>query len=226
MRASGLLLCCSLTCGLASAGETPHAKVGGLEVTAPAPADYSEVGDRLRTTLFEVMTPATNRLLAAYLPVKALAALEAGNTTGGLPFYAMLQVPRGAEYADCTPEAFDQAVRSIEGAIGAIDTAKTGELSSEMNLRLKSLGVGPVAVDRPEMLGGLFRKTDAAGFAMLMAMKQAEKTSSIAAGMAVLRVKQRVLFAYLYRRYESPETVRTLRTELEAWADAILAANR
>ena len=44
-------------------------------------------------------------------------------------------------------------------------------------------------------------------------------------GIAVLRVKERLIFAYLYRKYESAETVTLLRGQLERWADAILLAN-
>jgi hypothetical protein len=48
----------------------------------------------------------------------------------------------------------------------------------------------------------------------------------MACGFAVLRVKERVLFAYLYHNYESPDTVRSLRKDTETWADLILAKNK
>ncbi len=76
------------------------------------------------------------------------------------------------------------------------------------------------------MLGGVFEKTDAAGFAMLLALKQGDRNVTMASGVAMLRVKQRLLFAYLFRKYESPETVSLVRKDLESWADAILAGNR
>jgi hypothetical protein len=93
-------------------------------------------------------------------------------------------------------------------------------------VRLKSLGAGPVDVGHPEMLGGLFQKSDAAGFAMLLAFKQGERSVTMANGTAFVRVRQRLLFMYLFRKYESPDTVNWLRRNLEPWVDAILAKNK
>jgi hypothetical protein len=61
---------------------------------------------------------------------------------------------------------------------------------------------------------------------MLTAYKQDDRTIKIAAGIGIARVKDRMVFAYLYRKYESPETVTLIRKELEVWVDAILAKNR
>jgi hypothetical protein len=75
------------------------------------------------------------------------------------------------------------------------------------------------------MLGGLFRKSNAAGFGMLSAMRQDDRSDTVATGIAVMRVKQRLVFAYLYHKYESSDTVSWLSKNLEVWCDAILAAN-
>jgi hypothetical protein len=137
----------------------------------------------------------------------------------------MVEVARRAEYADCTPQAFDQFLQSVAPSLGSFDAKKLGELEEELNIRLKHLGSKPFAIDRPEMLGGIFKKLNASGFAMLLSSKQDTRTMTMASGMATLRIKQRLVFAYLYRKYESSETVSWIRKNLEAWADAILARN-
>jgi hypothetical protein len=91
---------------------------------------------------------------------------------------------------------------------------------------LQSLGTKPIEIGHPEMLGGIFKKTDASGFAMVLAVKQGDRSSTMACGFGVLRVKQRLIFAYLYRKYESPKTVSLVRENLEAWSDAILSKNK
>ena len=48
----------------------------------------------------------------------------------------------------------------------------------------------------------------------------------MAVGMALLRIKQRLIFAYLLHRYEAPETSSALRADLSAWPDLILATNK
>lgn len=202
----------------------PEIKAGGVPLVLPAPADdFGEVGDRLRTTFFEVLTPTTNRLLTAYLPANTLEKLTLGQAPPNLDAYALVQVPRGAEYADCTPEAFSQVVKGVDSSIG---TVSVGELQSELNARLKSLGSKPVEIGRPEMLGRVFNKTDAIAIAMLATVNQNKATARMAIGAAFLRVKQRLVFAYLYHKYESPETVARLGKNLEAWCDAILAKNK
>jgi len=137
-----------------------------------------------------------------------------------------VEVSRQAEYDECTPQAFQQVLKSVEPTLGKFDAKKIGQLQDEMNSRLQSLGTKPIDIGHPEMLGGVFQKTDASGFAMLLAIKQDDRSVTMAGGFAILRVKQRLIFAYLYRKYESPSTVSGLRVNLEAWADAILAKNQ
>ncbi len=212
---------------LAAAGAGPEVKAGGVNLTLPGPtSDFGEVGDRLRTTFFELLAPSTNRLLTAYVPKQTLDQLNAGKLTGGLDVYALVEVSRRAEYTDLTSQAFQKLVENMGPALGKLDAKKAGDVTEEINIRLKSLGTKPVEIGHPEMLGGLFQKTDASGFAMLMAVKQENRSDTMAMGFAVLRVKQRLVFAYLNRKYESPETLELLRKGLEAWADAILANNR
>lgn len=212
---------------LQAAGVDPEVKAGGVLLTLPGPnPDFVESGDKLRTTLFELLVPSTNRLLSAYLPPQAISDLSAGKSAGAMDVYAMAQVPRRAEYVDCTPEAFVQILKSLEPSFGKLLGEKVGQMEEEMNARLKSLDIGRIEFGHPEMLGGVFQKDDASGYAMLMAMKQGDHTTTMAGGFAVLRVKQRLVFAYLYRKYESPDTISWLNQNLEAWSDAILSKNK
>jgi hypothetical protein len=138
----------------------------------------------------------------------------------------MVEVPRQSEYSDYTPDAFGQVVKGLDPALAKVDTKSASEAEEELNLRLKSLGQKRIEVGHPENLGPLFRKSEAAGFGLLMAYRQNDRSVTMACGIAVLRVKQRLVFTYLYRRYASPETVTWVRKNLEGWADAILAKNK
>jgi hypothetical protein len=208
-------------CSVAIAAD-PRVSAGGIELTLPGPrSDFAEAGDKLRTTFFELLVPSNNRLLTAYVPEQTLANLNAGKSRE-LDIYSMVEVPRRAEYTEVTPQAFEQVLKGMEPSMG---TLNVGELQQEMNTRLKSLGTRPIEIGHPEMLGGIFRKSNAAGFPMLLAVKQDDRKDTMAGGMAVLRVKQRLVFAYLYRKYESPDTISWVRKNLEVWCDAILAKN-
>jgi hypothetical protein len=210
-----------------AAAADPEFKAGGVALVLPGPSgDFVEVGDKLRTTFFELMAPASNRLLSAYVPSTSLTALNSGKVPAGLDIYAMVEVPRQAEYADVTPEAFAQVLQGMESSMGKLDAKTLENVEQELSVRLKSLGAGSVEIGRPEMLGGLFRKPDAASVAMLLAYKQGDRTVTMAGGIGFIRIRQRLIFAYLFRRYESPDTVSWLRKNLEPWVDAILAKNK
>jgi hypothetical protein len=202
-------------------------KVGGVDLTLPAPEQkFVEVGDKLRTTLFYLLVPSTNRLLAVYVLPEALANLNAGKSAGGLDSYAMAEVPRRAEYLDCTPQAFGQVIKGMEPMLGKADAVNVHQVEQELNDRLKAAGAKPIEVGHPEILGNLFHKPDAAGYAMLMAVSNGDRSVKMAAGIAFMRVRQRIIFVYLYRKYESPDTVTGVSKNLEAWVDSILARNK
>jgi hypothetical protein len=139
----------------------------------------------------------------------------------------LLQVSRQAEYADFTQAGLDDVSKSIAASKGTVDVKSMGTVD-EMNVRLMELGNKPVTVDRPEILGTLFRKSDSFGWAMLMGLKGEGSDSGITMAMAcaVVRVKQRMIFAYIYRRYESPETLEWMGGVLNRWTDRISADNQ
>jgi hypothetical protein len=212
-----------------TANAMPQAKCGGVELSLPGPeGDFIEAGDRLRTGLFELLTPSTNRLLTAYVPAKVQQELLSGKASGGLGVYAMVQVSRQAEYADVTPQDFEQGVNTIASSMGSIAETVKDNVTDEINVRLKQFGGKSIATDRPEILGVVFRKVDAMGVAMLMGVKEAGAVDNVtmASTFAILRVKQRAVFAYIYQRYDSPETVKSLGKMLEVWTDRIVSANK
>jgi hypothetical protein len=152
--------------------------------------------------------------------------MNAGKKIAGMDAYALVEVPRQAECTDCPPEAFDEILKGMEPAFGALGKAKFGALEDEVNIQLKTLGAKALEIGQPEMLGGAFRKTDAAGYAMLTPYKAAERDVTMAGMIVVVRLRRRLVFGYFYRKYESPETVQKLRKEAEIGADSLLAANR
>ncbi len=204
----------------------PEVKAGGVPIVLPAPpGGLVEVGDKLRSMLFELLVPSSNRLLAAYAPPSKIDLIGKVKDPG-LDWYAMVEVPRQAEYTDITPDAFEEVVKALDSSLGKVVAEQAGNAMAEMNLRLKQLGGKPIDAGHPETLGGFFRETDAAGYGLLTAYKQEEETLTMASGMAAVRAKQRLLLVYIFRKYESPDTVALIRDDLKSWADSILAANK
>jgi hypothetical protein len=216
------LLCAPITAAIAA---DPEVKAGGVPLVLPAPpGDFVEVGDRLRSTFFELLVPSPNRLLTAYTPPSKIDLIGKVKDPG-LDWYGMVEVPRLAEYTDFTPDTFEEVVQAMDTSLGKVAAEQTGNAMDEINLRLKELGGKPIEIGHQEMLGSFFREADAAGYGMLTGFKREEKTLTMTIGMAAVRVKQRLILAYIFRKYESPETVALLRKDLGSWADSILAKN-
>ena len=77
----------------------------------------------------------------------------------------------------------------------------------------------------PVQLGRLFSKRDAYGIGMIMPLSMGGINMKMGMGIALMRVKQRLLFVYLYAEYKNEDTVKWLRKTTDDWADAILKAN-
>jgi hypothetical protein len=205
----------------------PRFTVGGKEMVLPGPSrDFEEVGDRLRTTFFELLTHPSDRLVAAYLSSQTLADLTAGKNTGSLGLYGMVQAPRLQEYADCTPADFQEVLAGLKQVMGQTDNATLVEqMQGAMSNQLNTMGFKSVSLEGFKPLGLAFQKPDAAGYLMRQVVQQENRKIPMITGISALRVKNRLLLVCLFRKNESPETVKSMRDDFEKWADRILAAN-
>ncbi|MGH9583340.1 MAG: hypothetical protein ACRD4O_10425 [Bryobacteraceae bacterium] len=171
----------------------------------------------------------TNRLVSAYALSKDLPL--SSRSTNAPSTYAMVEVLRRAEYWNCSSEEFVQAASQVMDEMsksggGSLMSDARDETQEEINRRLQSLDLGKMEIGSMKMIGSFFSKTDASGVGMLAAVKYGNQVNTIAMSMALLRVKQRVLFLYFYAPYKDANTILWLRHTSESWADALLAANR
>jgi hypothetical protein len=150
----------------------------------------AEVGYDIRERM-ELFVPPTNRLLAAFLMGKDMPLFA---TKGGAPpaltRYAMVQVPRQAEYLDARPTDFAKVVEGVKQQfVGANADATFQSAEEEITRRLKSLNVDKaVSLGKPEMLGTFFSKPDAYGFGMVSPVSVGTNTMKLAMGGAVVRI--------------------------------------
>jgi hypothetical protein len=200
-------------------------KAGGTPIVIPSPAtNMMEVGYDIRE-LMEAFVPGGNRLLAGFLMAKDIPKFKPGYAPPVLTKYAMVQVPRRGEFMDVEARDFPKVVASIKQEFGAIDTSSTYQnAEEELKLRMKSMNID-ANIGKPVPLGTLFSKTDAYGFGLIQSVSVGSNVMKVAMGGAVVRVKKRVLFVYLYSEYQSEESVLWLRKTTEQWADAMLNQN-
>jgi|SRR6185437_15660280 len=190
----------------AGTNEIPKVKAGGIELYLPGPeGDFIEVGDRLSTTVFDLLTPSSNRLLTAYLSRQMQQNMLNGTRpAGGLGLYAMVEIPRGAEYTDVRPQDFQDLVKTVTTSLGTSVDQAVSNTTDEINARVKELGGKPIAVDHPEIVGSLLHKPDFTGWAMLASIKSGDTGAKMVVMTTMIHVSRRVLFAYLTGRTNRP----------------------
>jgi hypothetical protein len=204
--------------------------VGGVSIKMPLPnAEFVEVGYDNREFM-EVMTPAQNRLICAYVLTNELARLSKRDEDLQMSRYILVQVPRRGESMDCSAANFEEVVSGAKEAFG--DKSGTGvdsifkEAQDEIDRRLKSLDVeGGISLGKPVQLGSLFTMKDAYSFGMIMPVTVDGKTVKMGCGGILLRVKSRLLFVYVYSEYKDEKTIHYLGQVAEKWAKDILSAN-
>jgi hypothetical protein len=219
--AVALLLPCRST-----AQDAPTFRAGLKNFTIPAPTpDLVEPGSDYRV-LLEPLAPTANRLVAAFLQPADLDILRSGQNAA-LSDYALIEIPRRAEFAEVTSDKFNEIAASLAAQFATAVDAGLKDQQDEINRRLKALGSssGDVSLDKPIQLGTFFSKPDASSYGMIMAISSGGKTKKMVMGMTVLRVHSRVLFVYHYSEYKDESSVQWIHTTDEHWADAILKAN-
>jgi hypothetical protein len=211
-------------------GKTPDVqtyRAGLKSIAIPRPtSELAETGPDYRV-LFEKYSPDTNRLIAAFVTPDTEQGIRTG-TGYSLLQYALVEVPRRAEFAEATPDLFKQVVDGTASQFVTSLDSSVKESQEDLNRRLKALNHDAMAVgfDKPLYLGTLFSKQDASGFGAILTYSSKGTSIKVVMGLAVLRVQDRVVYAYLYNVYKDETTVQQLRATTEQWADAILNANR
>lgn len=232
-----IMMVCLLVLGIAATGHARDAVVetapaqsfetGGTPIVIPSPAaEMSEMGYDNRA-LMEIFVPVNNRLIAAFAPTKDLPGLTKRADDLTLTKYAMVEVPRRSEYADIGAADFRKVAAGVRKQFGETMHASTKEAQEEFRRRLDSLDLDEVTVDigKPLQLGTFFSRPDAYGFGMIVPVSTGDRKVKMGMGVALIRVKRRLLFVYLYAAYKGKDTVLWLREKTEGWAAAILKAN-
>jgi len=201
-------------------------KAGGVSILIPVPSSvFVEAGDS--RSLMELFVPQNNRLLSGFVFPEDLPLLAKGGDDSILTKYALVEVPRRGEYMDCGTNDFKDVISGAKKSFGDITTSSLKEAEEEFNRRMESLDVtnAQLSIGNPLQLGCLFSKSDAYGFGMIAEVSMSGKNIKMAMGSALLRVKKRLVFVYLYAEYKNDDTVKWIRKTTEEWSDAILKAN-
>lgn len=210
-------------------------QLGDQLITIPAPNDFEEAASQFESikTRFTVTEDPANDVLAVHLPHALCEKLRAGET-GPLNFYTKISVAKRARAVDYSVEEFASLVgefRKTGSEVMDINGPTMKETLEYLSKGLSDLNKKETQVDmdQPLNLGEFDTRPNAYSVMLLVNVKAQSgglKVSGlIAGGITLLRVKQRLIFVYTYRKYESKADVETLRDFTKQWIGQILAAN-
>ena len=211
------------------------ARLGDKVINIPPPTGFEEVNQKFESmkTRFEVTETPLNQVLAGYLPTSDCERLRRGELPL-LTYYAKVSVLRKAKEVDISPEIFQQVVEGYrKNATTLLDPD-----GPQMKALMKRIGKGlseinsaetKLDLSKPQQFGAFDVRENVYGSMLLFVLdteiggKKAQ--SPMLAGTTILRTKERMLFVYTYRRFESKDDLELLKQFSKQWNDSILAAN-
>lgn len=215
-------------CSFAAAAPTPDcsATAGGTAIAIPGPGtDFLEVGAD-KHDYFDNSVASTNALLCAFVLRDTLPRLT--KPAGGLDRYMLVEVSREGQSQDVSPADFDDTVTSVKQQLGDASrmnrTFRETEEQARQKLR-KMNASDDISFGKPVVLGTLFQIKDAYAVGMIVPVTSHGVTSRVLNASVLMRVRNRLLFVYLYADYKDEATYKWVGDTAEGWVRHILAAN-
>jgi hypothetical protein len=215
---------------LLAATQSTTIELGGKTIHAPAPSGFHEISELSPGTreLAETMTPATNHLLAVFVTEGDRGRILKGESPE-LSRYMFLQSPKDARPLDVSEAFFQQLAGEYKRQQAKLFESVKAKIGLEIDKALgerygASLRFGDqvplgVFLDRPNVVGSaIFSKiqVSAAG---------SHRDELLVGAFSLMRVRERILFAYVYGRYGSQEDLEWVRSTSTAWVEQILHSN-
>jgi hypothetical protein len=209
--------------------------LGNQLTVIPAPDGFEEAASQFELIKdnFTRTEAAENDMLAVHLPRGDCDKLRAGESVA-FTFYTKVSVRRGARDLDYSAERFAELVSlfrksgsqvldvnspTMKAAVDRLDQGL-----SEINKKETKVGLS-----QPVNLGEFDTRPNVYGVMLLINFRtrsgDSEVTIPLVAGLSYVRVKQRLMYVYTYRRYNSTTDVKVLRDFTRQWIGKILAAN-
>jgi hypothetical protein len=172
-------------------------------------------------------------VLAVHLPKADSEKLRKGEF-GPFNFYTKISVRSAVRSVDYSAERFANLVsefRKDGGKILDVNSPAMKATLEQLGKNLSELSKQETQVDmsQPVNLGEFDTRPNVYSVMLLINFKTqssaGDVSTLIAGGLSYVRVKQRLIYVYTYRRYESKTDVEVLRDFTKQWISQILAAN-
>ncbi|HAF14847.1 MAG TPA: hypothetical protein DCK99_14365 [Blastocatellia bacterium] len=210
-------------------------QLGDQVITIPAPDGFEEAASQFESIKnhFTLTEDPGNDMLAVHLPHADCEKLRGGEF-GPLTFYTKISVRKAVRDVDFSAERFANLVsefRKSGSQVLDINSPTMKATLEHLSKGLSELSKKETQVDmsQPVNLGEFDTRPNVYSVMLLMNFKtqssDGEVSTLILGGLSYVRVKQRLIYVYTYRKYGSKNDVDTLRDFTKQWIGQILAAN-
>ena len=224
-KSAAILFALGLCAKVLGEGTNFTVSVGRATLQLPIPESFVEVGTKNRMI---PMVP-SNRLLAWFAMPEDMKHFDS-EPTHELKRHIQVQLFKESENRDLG--AYDFAAIVSEGLKQQDESHAAA--AQEINKILKQLnepekGGPPIRISEPKSLGTFFKSDNAVGFLLLMSIATNEQglrsAHPIVCGTVVMRVKQKLLYVYVYSIADGTNSIDWVKSKSKAVAEAILKAN-
>ena len=225
----------------ATANSQEHSKkvfsvrLGNVEVVIPSPENFEEASsqfERVKESFTATESP-SNDMVAVYLPASICEQYRQGKQPN-LTFYTKVSVQKARRETPFSPgDLASVASEFRKNGVQVMDpkgTAMKAQLE-HMEQALSNLNSQATNLDmsQPVNLGEFDVRPNVYGVLLLITFKVAAGSGTsvlpMLAGMNFIRVKNRLVYLFTYRLYQSQADVETLTSFSKKWNTMVLAAN-
>jgi hypothetical protein len=210
-------------------------QLGNKTVVIPPPVGFEEATSQFAAVkrIFSVTEDANLDLLAVHLPAALMEKLRQGSKEQ-FSLYTKVSVPKRLREIDTSQTDFSNFVSSIQAnATQVLDpnspTMKAIKKAQDRNLTELLEQEAKIDFAKPVPLGEIVKTPASYGSLVLFKTKtqvgDVLKEVAFVGGLGLVRVRQRIVFVYTYKRFNSAEDIEMLRDFTRKWLDEIVKAN-
>lgn len=211
-------------------------RLGNKTILIPDPEGFQEATSQFES--FKARVEATeapqNDALLSHLPVSDCELIRKGlNATYN--HYTKVSVLKVARELTASRALLAEAVDDFRKNVGTFldpngEAMKKFERHVEQGLSRLDSRETKVDFSKPQLLGEFDVRPDVNSFLILMAFTinsgGSERTVPVLATTTFVRVRERIIFVYVYKKYESNADMDTIKRFTTKWTTSIVAANR
>jgi hypothetical protein len=209
----------------------PSFQLGARNVFIPIPDGMVEATSQsdVVSAFFKATEAKGNEVLAVHMPQKALETIKQG-AQPDFSVYTKVSVQQALKSYDLTDQDFADATAEFEKSSAQllnVDSPQMKELQKSISEGLSDVSGKNVefTLDQPVNLGA-FQKTPNVYSVLFLMKTKGSAGPPLLCGTSFMKVNQRLLFVYTYRKYAAASDVETLKNFTRQWTEQILSANK